>query len=375
MSQLKVWIRMLRMKGKKLGRRLLYKRKSRQVLYFMYNVPFPGGKGVPIYHVLSYFLVSSLGGGSIPQRAKGLAYSFLAAMPPLMIFFFSLVAYFPVDGVQDELLNGMGGIVPEKILGPLTNTVNDIMGHRHSALLSIGFIGSILLAANGMNGFILSLNFANQSLEKRPFIQRFLICLAMVFIMYLLVVLVICLIIGNKQLLHLLVSQGWLIDSSWGKFLFNTGRWVLLSLAMLLGISLIYYWAPAKKQRVSFFSPGAMLATGMFFLLTWGFGVYINNFSRYNLLYGSIGTLLLLMLWVYFSCIVLLVGYELNISIYNGTLRGKNRIAKRELKDRIQIFKDDNTKESREGGADRQHPEGNIQDGGQDHGQPRGGAR
>ena len=82
MSQLKVWIRMLRMKGKQLGRHLLYKRKVRKLLYFTYNVPFPGGKGVPIYHVLSYFLVSTLGGGSIPQRAKGLAYSFLAALPP-----------------------------------------------------------------------------------------------------------------------------------------------------------------------------------------------------------------------------------------------------------------------------------------------------
>lgn len=351
MSQLKVWIRMLRMKSRQLGRHLLYKRKVRQVLYFTHNVPFPGGKGVPIYHVLSYFLVSSLGGGSIPQRAKGLAYSFLAALPPLMIFFFSLIAYFPVDGVQDELLNGMGGIVPEKILGPLTNTVNDIMGHRHSTLLSIGFIGSILLAANGMNGFILSLNFANQSLEKRPFLQRFAICLALVFIMYLLIVLVICLIIGNKYLLQLIFSQGWLADTKANTLMFNIGRWVLLSLATLLGVALIYYWAPVKKQRVGFFSPGAVLATGMFFVLTWGFGVYINNFSRYNLLYGSIGTLLLLMLWIYFSCIVLLVGYELNISIYNGTLRGKNRVAKRELKDRIQIFKDDNTKESREGGA------------------------
>jgi uncharacterized BrkB/YihY/UPF0761 family membrane protein len=89
----------------------------------------------------------------------------------------------------------------------------------------------------------------------------------------------------------------------------------------------------------------------MFFVLSWGFSLYINNFSRYNLLYGSIGTLLLLMLWVYFSCIVLLVGYELNISIYNGSLLVKNRAAKRELKERIQIFKDDNTKESRESGA------------------------
>ena len=337
MSWIKVWIRMLRIKGKQLGRKLLYKRKVRQALYFMYNVPFPGGKGVPIYHVLSYFLVSSLGGGSIPQRAKGLAYSFLAAMPPLMIFFFSLVAYFPLDGIQDELLNGMGGIVPEKILGPLSNTVNDIMGHRHSTLLSIGFIGSILLAANGMNGFILSLNFANKS-----------------------VVLVLCLLIGHKQLLHLIFSQGWLTDTKANTLMFNTGRWVLLSLAMLMGISTLYYWAPAKKQRVSFFSPGAMLSTGMFFLLTWGFGVYINNFSRYNLLYGSIGTLLLLMLWVYFSCIVLLVGYELNISIYNGTLRGKRREARRELKDRIQIFKDDNTKETREGGAGRKHQERDV---------------
>jgi membrane protein len=351
MSLLKVWMRMLRMKGKMLLRHLLYKRKVRKLLYFTYNVPFPGGKGVSIYHVLSYFLVSSLGGGSIPQRAKGLAYSFLAALPPLLIFFFSLVAYFPVDGVQDELLAGMGGIVPGKILDPLTNTVNDIMGHRHSTLLSIGFITSILLAANGMNGFILSLNFANNSIEQRPFIQRFLICLALVFIMYLLIVLVVCLLIGHKQLLHLFVSWGWFADSAFGTLLFNVGRWVLLSLATLLAVSLIYYWAPAKKQRVSFFSPGAMLATGMFFLLTWGFGVYINNFSRYNLLYGSIGTLLLLMLWIYFSCIVLLVGYELNISIYNGTLRGKRRVARRELKDRIQIFKDDNTEKPRKGGA------------------------
>jgi flagellar biosynthetic protein FliQ len=78
-------MRMLRMKGKMLLRHLLYKRKVRKLLYFTYNVPFPGGKGVSIYHVLSYFLVSSLGGGSIPQRAKGLAYSFLAALPPLLI--------------------------------------------------------------------------------------------------------------------------------------------------------------------------------------------------------------------------------------------------------------------------------------------------
>ena len=272
-------------------------------------------------------------------------------MPPLLIFFFSLVAYFPVDGLQDELLNGLGDIVPEKILNPLSATINDIMGHKHTTLLSIGFIGSILVAANGMNGFILSLNFANQTVEKRPFLQRFGLCLLMVFVMFIIVVLVLCLLIGHKYLLQLIFTQGWLSDTKANTFLFNVGRWLLLSLATLTAVAFLYYVAPAKRQRVGFFSAGSVLATGMFFVLTWGFGIYLNNFSRYNLLYGSIGTLLLLMLWIYFSCIVLLVGYELNISIYNGTLRSKNRTARRELKDRIQIFKDDNTKESREGGA------------------------
>lgn len=350
MNKTRAWIRMMRLKVKNFGRHVIYRRKVRQVLYFLYNVPFPGGKGVPIYYILTYFFISVFE-SSLAQRAKGLAYSFLAALPPLMIFVFSLIAFFPVDGLQDEILVGLGGIMPEKILTPFADTVNDVMGHKHTTLLSIGFITSIILAANGMNGFIQSLNFANRSVEQRPYLQRFLICIGMVFLLYIIVVLVLCLLVGHKYLLHLIFSQGWLSDTKANALMFNIGRWVLLSLATLMAMSIIYYWAPVKQQRVGFFSPGSVLATGMFFLLTWGFGLYINNFSRYNLLYGSIGTLLLLMLWIYFSCIVILVGYELNISIYNGTLRVKNRIAKRQFKDRIQIFKDDNTKESRESGA------------------------
>lgn len=355
----KVWIRAVRVKGRQMGRKLLYKRKVRQVLYWLHNFSFPGHKGVPIYYVLSYFFVSAFN-SSLTDRAKGLAYSFIAALPPLMIFFFSLIAYFPVDGVQNELLNSLAGIIPEKIMGPISDTINDIMGHKHSTLLSIGFITSIILAANGMNGFIVSLNFANHSIEKRPFLQRFLICIGLVFIMYLLVVLVLCLLLGHKHIMWYFLIHNIIPMSTFGAILFHTVRWLLLIFATLTAISIIYYWAPVKKQRVGFFSPGSILATGMFFLLTWGFGIYINNFSRYNLLYGSIGTVLLLMLWVYFSCIVLLVGYELNISIYNGKLRVNNRRAKRELKDRIQIFNNDHTEKPRKSGAERKHHKGKV---------------
>ncbi len=337
-------------------RGILYKRWVRETLYFLQHFSLPGNKGVPLYDVLSYFLVSIFN-GDINQRAKGLAYSFLTALPPLMIFFFTLVAYFPVDGLQNELLAQLNGIVPEKIMGPLTDTVNDVMGHRHSTLLSIGFISSIILAANGMSGVISSLNFANRSVEKRPYLQRYLLCIMMVFVMYILIVLVLCLLIGHKYLLQLIFSQGWMNISRANTVWFNIGRWVLLSFATLFAVSFIYYWAPVKRQRVGFFSAGSVLATGMFFVLSWGLGVYLNNFSRYNLLYGSIGTLLMLMFWVYFNCIVLLVGYELNISIYNGTTQMKNREASIQIRQKLQNIRNDYSEKQREGGADGERTE------------------
>lgn len=311
----------------------------------MKNFSLPGNKGVPIWDVLRFFLVSIFN-GDLNQRAKGLSYSFLVAFPPLLIFFFTLVAYFPVDGVQDELLSELGTVVPEKIMGPLSDTVNDVMGHRHSTLLSIGFISSIILAANGLMGVITSLNFANRSIEKRPYVQRYLLSVMLVFVLYVLIVLTVALLMGHKLLLQIIFAQGWMPVTKGSTTIFNIGRWVLLVFAILTAISFIYYWAPAKKMRVGFFSAGSVLATGMFLLLSWGLGIYINNFNNYNLVYGSIGTLLLLMFWVRFNCIVLLVGYELNISIYNGSIIKKNREAKRDFRQRIQNRHNDNTEKS-----------------------------
>ncbi len=350
MVRVKAYKRLGTSKLRQLLRHLLYKRQVRSTLYFLQHFALPGNKGVPVYDVLRYFLVGIFN-GDLNQRAKGLAYSFLSALPPLLIFFFTLVAYFPVDGLQDELLMQLGGIVPAGIMGPLADTINDIMGHRHGTLLSIGFIGSILLAANGMNSFILSLNFANKSIEKRPFVQRYLLCIAMVFVLYIIIVLVLSLLIGHKLLLQLLFAQGWMTISQTNVVLFNVGRWLLLTFATLFAVSFLYYWAPVKRQRVGFFSAGSVLATGMFFVLSWGLGIYLNNFSNYNLVYGSIGTLLMLMFWVYFNCIVLLVGYELNISIYTGSIIKKNRDSRREIRQRIQHLYNDNTEKQRESGG------------------------
>ncbi len=349
MPNWKAYIRLAQAKGRRLWRKFLYWRPVRSTLYFLQHFSLPGNRGVPLYDVLRFFLVSIFN-GDLNQRAKGLAYSFLTALPPLLIFFFTLVAYFPVDGVQDELLAQMAGIVPDKIMGPLTDTVNDVMGHKHSTLLSIGFISSIILAANGLMGVISSLNFANSSVEKRPYVQRYLLSMLLVFILYFIVVLTMALLIGHKQILQLIFAQGWMPITKFNTVMFNVVRWLLLTVAILAAISIIYYWAPVKKQRVGFLSAGSVLATIMFLVLSWALGLYINNFNNYNLVYGSIGTMLLLMFWIRFNCIVLLVGYELNISIYNGTIIKKNRDSRREFRQRIQNLHNDNTERTWESG-------------------------
>lgn len=320
----KAYIRLGLAKVQRLRRRALYWRPVRSTLYFLQHFSLAGAHGVPLYDVLRFFL-RGVFNGDINQRAKGLAYSFMTAVPPLLIFFFTLVAYFPVDGIQDEFLGELGTIIPEKVMGPISNTVNDVMGHRHSTLLSIGFISSVILAANGLMGVISSLNFANRSVEKRPYLQRYLLSIMLVFVIYVLIVLTIALLMGHKLLLQLLFAQGWMNITRTNTLLFNIGRWLLIVMAILTVISMVYYWAPVKKQRVGFFSAGSVLATGMSLVLSWALGIYLSNFSRYNLLYGSIGTLLMVMFWIYFNCIVLLVGYELNISIYNGKLRRGTR--------------------------------------------------
>ena len=322
--------------------RLLSFRFVRRLRLWVRNVSLPGNKGVPLYEVGRY-LLQGIFNGNLWRASKGLAWSFLMALPPLLIFVFTLIAYLPFDGLQDEFLFQLRLSLPEAVYDPVANTVNDVMGHRHTSLLSIGFVTSVLLAANAINGMTVYL--AERSGERRPFIRNYPICLLLVFLLYFLLILVLSLFVGYKTLIHWLFEQGVLERGSFAFVAINVGRWVILVATALLALSIIYYIIPMKKQRVGFFSAGAVFATGMFILFSWGFKIYLSHFNRYNLLYGSIGTLLLIMLWLQFNCFVIMLGYELNTAILDGQLNGRTH--RHSLKEfRLQTLKRVNPSDS-----------------------------
>ena len=298
---------------------LLQSRFVRRMRLWVRNVSLPGNKGVPLYDIGKY-LLRGIFNGDLWRASKGLAWSFFMALPPLLIFAFTLIAYLPFDGLQDELLFQIRISFPESVYTPIANTVNDVMGHRHSSLLSIGFITSVILAANAINS--ITVYFGERSGERRTFVRNYPVCLLLVFLLYILLIFVLGLFIGYKTIIHWLFAQGILERGSFAFIVINIGRWIILIATALFTLSILYYIIPMKKQRVGFFSSGAVFATGMFILFSWGFKVYLSYFNRYNILYGSIGTLLLIMLWLQFNCFVILLGYELNTAILNGQLRG-----------------------------------------------------
>ena len=274
------------------------------------KITLPGCAGVPLVRILRHFSDAALW-----QSAKALSYSFLTAIPPMLVFLFSSIAYFPVDGVQDQLLASLQQFVPEDIYERVAETIDDIVRHRHGSLLSIGFITSIALAANGMYGMMMSFNFMDHESGERPLWLRYAISLVLVVLLYFLIVVVLTLLIGYQLLEKFLISRNILAASQVSLFLFSFGRWIFLVFVTLLIVSIIYYIAPMRKRRISFFSFGSVLSTLLFFGLAWAFQAYLRVFNNYNLLYGSIGTLLVLMLWVYANCLVILVGYGINIAV------------------------------------------------------------
>lgn len=289
--------------------------------FAFFNFSLPGNKDVSMYYVVQY-LMESIANGKLWRASKGLAYSFLMAVPPLLIFLFTLIAYLPVAGLQDELLFQLQDIIPAKIFGPISNTINDVMTHKHTSLLSIGFALSIILAANAVHGMMMY--FSDRDHEVRPFVPRYLICIGIVFLLYVAVIVMLVLLLGYKTALIWLFKQGVLVPGSFTHIVIAVGRWIILIAVGLFTLMTIYYLIPMKKSRVGFFSPGPIFTLALFLVMSWAFRIYLVNFNRYNLLYGSIGTLLLILLWMVLNCMVLMMGYEINVGIRTGVLNGKN---------------------------------------------------
>lgn len=274
-----------------------------------------GFAGLNLYDVAIFF-VKGLQEGAITTRASSLAFNFFLAFFPSIIVFFTLIPYIPIIGFQETLMEIISNILPPSTNNATFNTLDDIINNQRGGLLSIGFILALYFSTNGMSSLIQAFNASYHIRENESIIKHQLLSILLTVVISALVFLTIILIIFGKTTITYLVDFQ-LINQNKIVFL-NIAKWIVLIFMLFIGITTIFNIGPAIKSKIKIFSPGAILATLFIILTSIVFSYYIDNFSQYNKIYGSIGTLIIILLWIYFNAIFLLIGFELNASILNA---------------------------------------------------------
>lgn len=272
----------------------------------------PGFDGLPVYDVLS-FLIEGIQKNSLTTRASSLAFRFFLAIFPSIIFLFSLVPFIPIDNFKHELLTLIETSLPTDAFEMVNSTIEDLMFNRDGGILSFGFLFAFYLASNGVNSMIIAFNETAHAVKKSSFIETRLRSLILLIIIVFLMVIAIGLIVFSTPIIHYLTSHDYI--QGYAIYVLKIVKFIILLAVFFTGISSIYYIGNVKKLDFRFISAGSSLATLLSIALSSGFAFYINNFGTYNKVYGSIGTLMVIMLWLYFNSLVLLLGFELNASI------------------------------------------------------------
>lgn len=273
-----------------------------------------GFEGISLYEV-SRFFVQQIKKGSLNQRAAAISFNFIMALPPACIFLFSLVPLFPVaDQFYNEVNSFVREITPnEATRDAVENFLADFFKRPKNSLLSIGFITSLFFSSNAVLGIIHSFNQSIHEKESKALFAYRWKAIRLTFVIILIFIASILLLITQGALFNwlLLLLK---IDSVFIKWLIIIVRWVVIVGLFFYSIAFIYRHAPSVEKKWRLISPGSIVASALIILFTFMFSFWINNFAVYTI-YGSIGTILILMIFVNFISLVLLIGFELNLSI------------------------------------------------------------
>lgn len=285
------------------------------------NVKVPGLKGMSVYEVLKLYTLGIVK-GALTSRAGGISFSFFMALFPFLLFILTLIPYVPIEGFQQDFLFMIERLLPPNTASSFEGVIRDIVNNRYSGLLSFGFIASIFLMANGVSAIFAGFEYSYHVVEMRNILRQYFISMLMAIVLSLILVVVVAVSVYFEIGINDLKARGWLEDEV---YWIGKGRYFLLVVLIFFSVSVLYKYGAKEVKHKTFFTPGSILTTLLTLLMFRLFSIYVLKFATYNQLYGSIGTLLVLMLFVWLNAIILLLGFELNASI--------NRLKRNELKE------------------------------------------
>jgi len=293
------------------------------IIAWLKRVRFKKYENISLYKMLKLF-VQNLWEDEIMDRANGVAYNFILAIFPAIIFLFTLIPYitplFP-EITRESILQFLGEMMPASMFDVVSPTVMDIVSNQRGGLLSLGFVFSLYLSTNGTLSLIRAFNACYRTIDKRSGLKTRLIATGLTLNLAFVVLLAIVLLVVGQFVLDYIEQFEWLHLDNFTVFLLFALRFLVIFIVFFLAISTLYYFGPAIHYNWRFFSVGSFIATLLTLAVSYGFSYYVTNFATYNKVYGSIGVLIALMVWIQLVTVVLLVGYEINASIHHAIRR------------------------------------------------------
>jgi len=283
----------------------------------------PGFDKVPVFDVVK-FLISEIQKDLIPTRARAISYSFFIAFFPGIIFLFTLLPHIPLQGLQESLISIITEVLPENIVQNfILVTIDDLLNKPRGGLLSFASLLTLFFSTQGVMSMIASFNKSYAIYNKRNFLQTRWLSVKLTIVLFVLFITSLVLLIIGNLIIYKLVALAH-IESSATIFLLNALRYFIILILYFLSISILYYYGPSTKKKFRFISVGSTLATFGSILASLIFTMYVSSMGNYNSIYGFFGSIIMFMSWMYVNAFVLLVGFELNASIYyNKNLKHK----------------------------------------------------
>ncbi len=274
-------------------------------------------EGLSLYDILELYVLGIFK-GAFSYRASAIAFSFFMALFPFALFILNLIPFIPLENFQADFLEFVEEGVPPNTYEAIEAILKDIMETSHQGLLSSGFILSILLMTNGINAILGGFEMSTHITVTRGFFRQYFISLAISLVLSMILLITVAAIVIAEVMIQKINIRGYVADVS----VIEWSRYGFILLMILITTSILYKFGAKETSSIAFISYGAVFTTILIVLSSYIFGIYVTKFAKYNELYGSIGTLLVLMFYIWINCMVLLLGFELNATI--SKLKRKN---------------------------------------------------
>jgi len=273
----------------------------------------PGFSGVPIYNVVK-FIYNEAMKDDIVTRANSIAFNFFLSLFPAIIFLFTLLPMLPITADYITVFkNSTVDFIPEQAHEYLFSVIEGVSSIKRGGLQSLGFIFAMIFSSSGMLTLMYGFNKSYERVfKKRSYMKSRLVAMFLTILLGSIFLVSMLLIIFGQPLLFLVIEK---LNIEHSAPVVNIFKWLISFGVIYLGITSIYRFGSAMKKKIAWLNTGAVLATTLSIMSSLVFSFFINNFGRYNEIYGSIGALIVLLLWIQINAFVVLVGFELNAGI------------------------------------------------------------